>query len=391
LTKPKRKIKLALVFGTRPEAIKLAPVLRQLSSDSRFEPVSIVTAQHRQMLDQVLDAFDIRPKHDLGIMKPNQTLAGIVSQSIEELDQLFRKIQPSGVLVQGDTATTFVASLAAFYNQIPVGHIEAGLRTGDRYEPFPEEMNRRLTSALAEWHFAPTTAARENLLAEGVNPANIFVTGNTVIDAFQLALKSRKKGRVLFTRHELEGKRLILVTTHRRENQGAPMKSICLGLRDIVRRFPDVVILFPVHLSPGVRNVVMPLLSGVEHVRLAEPLDYLDTAEMIRRSTLVITDSGSIQEEAPSLGKPVLVLRNKTERPEGVQAGTARLVGTSRATLVREAARLLSDSRHYASMASAVNPYGDGKAAQRVRDGLLYVFGRRRARPTSFAPGTKDR
>jgi len=384
-----RKIKLAVVFGTRPEAIKLAPVLQQLSSDPQFQPVSIVTAQHREMLDQVLDAFHIRPKHDLGIMRPNQTLAGIVSQSVERLDRLFKEIQPGGVLVQGDTATTFVASLAAFYNHIPVGHVEAGLRTGDRSEPFPEEMNRKLTSALAEWHFAPTAAARGNLLAEGVDPAKIFVTGNTVIDAFQLALKARRNGRALIGPEELAGKRLILVTTHRRENQGAPMKSICLGLRDIVKGFPDVALVLPLHLSPSVRNVVLPLLSGVERVWLTEPLDYLDTAQMIQRSTLVITDSGGIQEEAPSLGKPVLVLRNKTERPEGVQAGTARLVGTSRATLVNEATRLLSDSRHYATMANAVNPYGDGKAAQRICECLLYVFGRRRSRPPSFAPRSR--
>jgi UDP-N-acetylglucosamine 2-epimerase (non-hydrolysing) len=385
----KRKIKLAVVFGTRPEAIKLAPVLQQLSSNPQFQAVSIVTAQHREMLDQVLDAFGIHPKHDLGIMKPNQSLAGIVSQSVEKLNRLFKEIQPNGVLVQGDTATTFVASLAAFYNQIPVGHVEAGLRTGDRNEPFPEEMNRRLTSALAEWHFAPTTTARGNLLAEGVNPASIFLTGNTVIDAFQMALKAPRKGQGVVVPKELASKRLILVTTHRRENQGVPMKSVCLGLRDIAKRFPDVAIVLPLHLSPSVRNVVLPLLSGVGRVWLSEPLDYLDTAQMIRRSTLVITDSGGIQEEAPSLGKPVLVLRNKTERPEGVQAGTARLVGTSRTTLVNEATRLLSDSHHYATMANAINPYGDGKAAQRICECLLYVFGRRRARPTPYAPRSR--
>jgi UDP-N-acetylglucosamine 2-epimerase (non-hydrolysing) len=382
----KANIKLAVVFGTRPEAIKLAPVLRHLSSDRRFQPVSIVTAQHHEMLDQVLDAFHIRPKHDLGIMTPNQTPAGIVSQSVEKLDRLFKKIRPNGVLVQGDTSTTFVASLAAFYNQIPVGHVEAGLRTGDRSEPFPEEMNRRLTSALAEWHFAPTAAARKNLFAEGVDPETIFVTGNTVIDAFQLALKARRTSESLTGLKQLAGKRLILVTMHRRENQGAPMRSICLALQDIVKRFPDVAVVLPVHLSPGVRKVVLPLLSDVDRVWLTEPLDYLDTARMIQRSTLVITDSGGIQEEAPSLGKPVLVLRNKTERPEGVQAGTARLVGTNRTKLVNEAARLLSDSGHYATMANAVNPYGDGKAAQRICECLLYVFGRRRARPTPFMP-----
>jgi len=385
----KAKIKLAVVFGTRPEAIKLAPVLQQLSSDPRFQPVSIVTAQHRQMLDQVLDAFDIRPEHDLGIMRPNQTLAAIVSQSVERLDLLFKKIRPDGVLVQGDTSTTFVASLAAFYNQIRIGHVEAGLRTRDRGEPFPEEMNRRLTSVLAEWHFAPTTAARENLLAEGVNPASIFVTGNTVTDAFGMALKARRNGRPLIMPKKLSGELLILVTMHRRENQGSPMKSVCLGLRDIVKRFSDVVVVLPVHMSPSVRDVVLPLLSGVDRIWLSEQLGYLDTAQMIQRSTLVITDSGGIHEEAPSLGKPVLVLRNKTERPEGVQAGTARLVGTSRSTLVQEATRLLSDSRHYATMANAINPYGDGKAAQRSHECLLYVFGRRRTLPAPFVPRSR--
>ncbi|MCI0721004.1 MAG: UDP-N-acetylglucosamine 2-epimerase (non-hydrolyzing), partial [Acidobacteria bacterium] len=355
-----KKIKLAVVFGTRPEAIKLAPVIQQLSHDPQFQVVSIVTAQHRQMLDQVLNAFRIRPQHDLGIMTPNQTLAGIVSQSVEALDRLFKRVQPGGVLVQGDTATTFVASLAAFYNRISVGHVEAGLRTGDRGQPFPEEMNRKLTSALADWHFAPTPSARENLLAEGVDPATIFVTGNTVIDAFQMALAARRNGQGISVPQELASKRLILVTMHRRENQGAPMRSICLGLRDIVKRFADVAVVLPLHLSPSVRSVVQPLLSGVERVWLTEPLDYLDTARMIQLSTLVITDSGGIQEEAPSLGKPVLVLRNKTERPEGVRAGTAQLVGTSRATIFKAAARLLSDARHYETMASAVNPYGDG-------------------------------
>ena len=384
------KIKLALVFGTRPEAIKLAPVLRQLSMDPRFEAVSIVTAQHREMLDQVLSTFAIRPTHDLGIMRPNQTLAGIVSASVERLDRMFKDLQPQGLLVQGDTSTTFVASLAAFYNHIPVGHVEAGLRTGDPREPFPEEMNRRLTSALAAWHFAPTSAARRNLLAEGVDPGSVFVTGNTVIDAFHLALKATEARKGMPIPKELESKRIILVTTHRRENQGAPMKSICLGLRDILKRFRDVAIVLPLHRSPNVRDVVLPLLTGVERVWLTEPLDYLDTAQMIRRSTLIITDSGGIQEEAPSLGKPVLVLRNKTERPEGVQAGTARLVGTNRARLVNEASRLLSDSRRYATMANAVNPYGDGKAAERIRECLLYVFGRRRTRPRPFVPHGKE-
>ena len=382
------RIKVAVVFGTRPEAIKLAPVILQLSRHPQFQVISIVTAQHRQMLDQVLNTFRIRPKHDLAIMAPNQTLAGIVSQSVERLDRLFKGIRPSAVLVQGDTATTFVAALAAFYNRIPVGHVEAGLRTGDRWQPFPEEINRRLTSALADWHFAPTQFARKNLLAEGVDPKTIFVTGNTVIDAFREALESGRGDRGLRLRKELESKRLILVTTHRRENQGAPMESICRALRETVKRFPDVAVVFPVHLNPKVRGVVLPLLSGIERIWLTEPLDYLDTARMIERSTLVITDSGGIQEEAPSLGKPVLILRNKTERPEGVVAGTARLVGTNQARIVREASQLLSSARHYQAMANAVNPYGDGKAAERIKQCLLYVFGKRRKRPKDFLGGT---
>jgi UDP-N-acetylglucosamine 2-epimerase (non-hydrolysing) len=384
-----KKIKLAVVFGTSPEAIKLVPIIRNLSGNPHFQVVSIVTAQHRELLDQALKTFRIRPQYDLGVMTPDQTLAGIVSQSVDGLDRLFKKIKPDAVLVQGDTATTFASSLAAYYNRIPVGHVEAGLRSGDRWQPFPEEMNRKLTGALADWHFTPTPLASENLLAEGVSSKAIFVTGNTVIDAFQLALQARRKGPSIGVPKELSSKRLILVTTHRRENQGEPMKSICRALREIVMRFPDVGVVLPVHLNPRVRQVVYPLLSGVERVWLAEPLDYLDTARMIQRSTLVITDSGGIQEEAPSLGKPVLVLRNKSERPEGITAGTARLVGTSQPRIVQEAARLLSDSGHYATMANAVNPYGDGKAAQRICECLLYVFGRRRARPTPFVPRSR--
>jgi len=384
-----KKIKLVLVFGTRPEAIKLVPVIQKLAGNPHFQVVSIVTAQHREMLDQVLRAFRIRPQYDLGIMRPDQTLAGIVSQSVEGLDRLFKKIKPDAVLVQGDTATTFAASLAAYYNRISVGHVEAGLRTGDRWQPFPEEMNRRLTGALADWHFTPTRLARENLIAEGVDPKAIFVTGNTVVDAFQLSLQARRNGRGTGVPENFSSKRLILVTTHRRENLGAPMMSICQALREIVKRFPDVAVVLPVHLNPRVRQVVHPVLSGVERVWLTEPLDYLDTARMIQRSTLVITDSGGIQEEAPSLGKPVLVLRNKTERPEGITAGTARLVGTSQARIVQEASRLLSSASHYRAMANAVNPYGDGKAAIRIRECLLSVFGRRRQRPREFVTGAK--
>jgi UDP-N-acetylglucosamine 2-epimerase (non-hydrolysing) len=382
-----KKIKLAVVFGTRPEAIKLIPIIQKLSGDPHFQVVTIVTAQHREMLDQVLKTFSIRPQHDMGIMKPDQTLADVVSQCVAGLDRLFKKIKPDGVLVQGDTATTFASSLAAYYNRIPVGHVEAGLRSGDRWQPFPEEMNRKLTGALADWHFTPTLRALGNLLGEGVSRKAIFVTGNTVIDAFQLALHARRNGQGIGLPENLSSKRLILVTTHRRENLGEPMKSICRALREIVTRFSDVGVVLPVHLNPGVRQVVYPLLSGLDRVWLTDPLDYLDIARMIHRSTLVITDSGGIQEEAPSLGKPVLVLRNKTERPEGITAGTARLVGTSEPRIVDEASRLLSSADHYQAMARAVNPYGDGKAAARIRECLLYAFGKRKRRPRDFEAG----
>jgi UDP-N-acetylglucosamine 2-epimerase (non-hydrolysing) len=387
----RKKIKLAVVFGTRPEAIKLVPVIEELSGAPQFQVVSIVTAQHREMLDQVLNAFCIRPQYDLGVMIPHRTLAGIVSQCVEGLDQLFRRIKPGVVLVQGDTATTLAGSLAAYYNRIPVAHIEAGLRTGDRWQPFPEEMNRRLTTVLADWHFAPTRLASENLLAEGVAFETIFVTGNTGIDALQLALQTGGEGPGIGIPQALLSKRLIFVTTHRRENLGAPMKSICLALREIVKRFPDVAVVLPVHLNPRVRQVVHPVLSGVERVWLTDPLDYLETARMIQRSTLLITDSGGIQEEAPSLGKPVLVLRNKTERREGITAGTARLVGTSQVGIVQAASRLLSNASYYQTMANTANPYGDGKAASRIRECLLYVFGKRNQRPREFGGKGQDR
>lgn len=384
-----REIKVAVVFGTRPEAIKLVPVIRHLLAESRFRVVNIVTAQHRQMLDQVLRAFQVRPDYDLSIMSANQTLANIVSRSVGHLDKLFKKCKPDAVVVQGDTSTTFVASLAAFYNRIPIGHVEAGLRTGDRWQPFPEEMNRRLTSALADWHFAPTEFAKSNLLSEGIDTSAVFVTGNTVIDAFRLALAIGSDGKATRLPKEIAAKRLIFVTTHRRENQGAPMKSVCRALRQIVKRFPDVAVVLPVHLNPKVRQVILPLLAGIDRIWLTEPLDYVETARMIERSTLVITDSGGIQEEAPSLGKPVLILRNTTERPEGVRAGTARLVGTRQSVIAHEASQLLSDPRHYRAMANAVNPYGDGRAAIRIVESLLYVFGKRKQRPRPFQPETR--
>jgi len=383
----REKIKVAVVFGTRPEAIKLVPVIKRLSNDRQFELCNIVTAQHREMLDQVLELFNIQPEHDLAIMVNDQSLAHIVASSVARLDQLFKQLRPDVILVQGDTSTTFVASLAAFYNHIPVGHVEAGLRTGDRFQPFPEEMNRRLTSALTDFHFAPTEAAKNNLLAEGTDPRTVFVTGNTVIDAFQLALQSPNGSRGLQLPDGFSAKRLVFVTAHRRENHGPPINSICHALREIVQRYPDTAVVFPVHYNPKVREVVFPLLSGVDRIWLTDPMGYVDTARMIQRSTLVLTDSGGIQEEAPSQGKPVLVMRNKTERPEGVSAGTAKLVGTNKEKIVKEVAALLSSPQKYRSMANAVNPYGDGKASERIAAFLLYTFGKRTRKPVPFVGG----
>jgi UDP-N-acetylglucosamine 2-epimerase (non-hydrolysing) len=384
------KIKVAVVFGTRPEAIKLVPVIKKLSSHRQFQVITIVTAQHRQMLDQVLDLFAIQPKHDLGIMVKNQSLAQIVSNSIERLDQLLNQTRPDLVLVQGDTSTTFVASLAAFYNRIPVGHVEAGLRTRDRFQPFPEEINRRLTSVITDFHFAPTEMARDNLLAEGADPETVFVTGNTVIDAFQLALQTRNTSGELRLPKQLAKKKLIFVTAHRRENQGRPMKSVCQALREIVQQHPEAAVVFPVHYNPKVRDVVFPMLSKVDRVWLADPFGYIDTARMIQRSTLVLTDSGGIQEEAPSQGKPVLIMRNTTERPEGIHAGTAKLVGTNKTKIVREVCTLLSDPEKYEAMANAVNPYGDGKASERIAELILYAFRKRRVKPSPFAMRQTD-
>ena len=378
----KHRIKIAVVFGTRPEAIKLAPVIRELSKDNRLHALTIVTGQHRQMLDQVLQAFRVRPDYDFGVMTRGQSLATIVSRTMDRLDKVFKESRPDAVLVQGDTSTTFIASLAAFYNRIHVGHVEAGLRTEDRWQPFPEEINRRLTSVLADWHFAPTELARCNLLKEKVSSNSIFVTGNTVVDAFRFALRHTKSNPKL--PRPLIGKKIIFVTAHRRESHGDPMKSICLAISELVGRFPDVAFAFPVHLNPEVRKVVFPLLSKHERIWLTDPLDYFQTAQMIRQSDLILTDSGGIQEEAPILGKPVVVLRNTTERSEGVTAGWARLVGTDKTKIIQEVSRLLSDPQTYSRAGAVASPYGDGKAAQRIIQFLLYAFGKRRAMPEPF-------
>ena len=366
-------LKVLSVFGTRPEAIKMAPVIQELGRyPQQIVSRVCVTAQHRQMLDQVLALFSIAPDYDLDLMQPNQSLSQLTARVFDELDPVISAERPDWVLVQGDTTTVMAASLVAFYHQVKVGHVEAGLRTGHRYEPFPEEINRRVASVVAEMHFAPTERARQNLLREGVPAEAIRVTGNPVIDALRTVAElpySPDGG-------PLNGipwdKRLILVTAHRRENLGRPLEQICLALRDLAEAYAgDVHIVYPAHLNPHVQETVHQGLSAVPGVTVIEPLDYLPLVYLMKRATLVLTDSGGIQEEAPGLGKPVLVLREVTERPEAVEAGTVRLVGADRQTIVREASRLLDDAVAYGEMARAVNPYGDGHAAPRIVQAIL--------------------
>lgn len=361
------KLTVLAVCGTRPDTVKMAPVVNELKRHAdEVELILAVTGQHREMLVQVLEAFDLHPDYDLNIMSARQTLAQITTRALEGLDEVIRQRQPDLVLAQGDTTTTFVASLAAFYNKIPFGHVEAGLRTDNKLDPFPEEMNRRLTGAMCDLHFAPTELAMQNLLREGVRQDSVYVTGNTVIDAL-LSIASRE--------HVFDDKkvaaaaasgRMILMTAHRRENWGDPMRDICVAVKRIVERNPDVTVVFPVHKNPVVRDTVFPELQGVDRVILTEPPDYVPFVHLIKASCLILTDSGGVQEEAPSLGKPVLVLRKTTERPEGIDAGNAKLVGTDVNLIVSEAQRLLSDQNAYRSMATAKSPYGDGRSAERI-------------------------
>lgn len=371
-------IKTAFVFGTRPEAIKLAPVINRLKDHpKRFRPITIVTAQHREMLDQVLDLFSIKPDHDLDIIRPRQSLAQIAARAMAGLDSVLRKVKPDFVVVQGDTSTTFIGALAAFYHKIPVAHVEAGLRTRQKFYPYPEEINRHLTSVLSDAHFAPTIRSRQNLLDEGIPPETIWVTGNTVIDALQDVLRwKRKCSHPVLDRVVREKLRMILVTSHRRENQGKPQEQICSALLDLVERFKDILIVFPVHLSPAVRDIVLPRLKQHNRIALLDPIDYFETVHFMKASYLILTDSGGIQEEGPALGKPVLVLRDVTERPEGVVAGTVRLIGTDALKIVRAVSELLSDKRKYKKMAEAVNPYGDGLASNRIIQALEFLAGR---------------
>ena len=371
------KLKVMTVFGTRPEAIKMCPlVLEMRKHPDEIEPLVAVTAQHREMLDQVLHLFGITPDYDLNIMSAGQTLYDVTEKALRGLQKVFEEAKPDLVLVHGDTTTTFAGALAAFYAQIPVGHVEAGLRTGNKYSPFPEEMNRKLTGALADYHFAPTATSKANLLRENVPEAKIVVTGNTVIDALKTTVKKdyRFDDDAL---HEVldSGKRLILMTTHRRENLGEPMRHVYKALCEVLRTHPGVEAIFPVHKNPKVRQIVDEELGHLPQVHLIEPLDYEPFANLMARVDIVLTDSGGIQEEAPALGKPVLVLRDTTERPEAVSAGTVKLIGTAYEDVLRETNLLLDDAAHYRSMAEAVNPYGDGEACARIVNRILKEFG----------------
>jgi UDP-N-acetylglucosamine 2-epimerase (non-hydrolysing) len=371
-------LKIAAIFGTRPEAIKLAPLIKRMQNfRERFEPVTIVTAQHREMLDQVLELFEIKPDHDLHIIKPRQSLAEIASRAITGLDSILTKIKPDFVVVQGDTSTTFIGALTSFYHKIPIAHVEAGLRTRNKFYPFPEEINRHLTSVLSDAHFAPTTASRLNLIQEGVSSDKIWITGNTVIDALQDILRSNRTfHHPILDRLSTERMRMVFVTSHRRENQGKPQEQICSALLKLLDRFPDVLVVFPVHLSPAVRDIVLPRLSQHDRILLLDPTDYFETVQFMKASCLILTDSGGIQEEAPALGKPVLVLRDETERPEGVTAGTVRLVGTASDNIVNAVSELLRDSQEYRKMSEAINPYGDGLASERILQALEFMVGR---------------
>lgn len=373
------------VFGTRPEAIKMAPLALELKKYPEIESKVCVTAQHRQMLDQVLDIFKITPDYDLDIMKTRQSLVGITTRVLEGLDEVIQKEQPDIVLVHGDTSTSFVAGLAAFYNQVKVGHVEAGLRTYDKYSPFPEEMNRQLTGRIADLHFSPTVQNKQNLLKENVSEDVIYITGNTVIDALKTTVQEdyRFENETL-NQLDFEKNRVIVVTAHRRENLGKPLENICQALKTLVEEYPDVELVYPVHLNPAVRETVFGILGEMDRVHLIDPLTVDELHNAMARSYLVMTDSGGIQEEAPALAKPVLVLRRETERPEAVAAGTVKIAGVDKEVILTMARELLDSPDAYHKMAQAANPYGDGEASRRTVEAILYAFGRRAERPADF-------
>lgn len=371
----KRKIKVVSIFGTRPEAVKMCPLVLELQKREEIESKVVLTGQHRSMLDSVMEEFGVKADHDLNIMRPAQTPSTIAADVLLGLDGVLKEISPDIVLVHGDTTTSFAAALAAFHLQIPVGHVEAGLRTYDKYSPFPEEMNRMLTGRIAELHFSPTEKNRENLIREGVNEKNIYVTGNTVIDTFRYTVEKDYKFKApILNELDFSSGRYITLTAHRRENQNGGIESVCRAVLDLAEKYTDLKFVYPVHLSPAVRNTVMPLLSGHERIILTDPLELRDMHNLISRSYMVMTDSGGIQEEAPSLGCPVLVLRTETERPEAVDAGTVKVIGTDRDTVVKEASLLLDDKNEYERMARSVNPYGDGHASERIVDAVTEYF-----------------
>lgn len=371
------------IFGTRPEAIKMAPLVLQLKKEENLEPIVVVTAQHREMLDSVLDTFNIVPDYDLNVMKPGQTLSEVTSRVLTGLEGVIKEVKPDMILVHGDTTTTFAGSLAAFYNEISIGHVEAGLRTWQKYSPFPEEMNRQMTGIMADLHFAPTHQAEMNLLNENKNPNSVVVTGNTAIDAMHTTIHEQYKSDII-QRHQ--DKRIILLTSHRRENIGEPMENIFKAARRIVEDIEDVVIVYPMHKNPKVRDIAYKHLSDHDRIELIEPLEVVDFHNFAHQSHLILTDSGGVQEEAPSLGKPVLVLRDTTERPEGVEAGTLKLAGTKEEDVYQYTKALLTDEALYKKMSIAQNPYGDGHASKRICDHIQYYFGLTESKPEPFKP-----
>ena len=382
------KLKIMVVFGTRPEAIKMAPLVLELQKQKEtIETITVVTAQHRQMLDQVLETFKVVPDYDLDIMGKSQTLLEITSKILDKLDPIIKKEKPDMVLVHGDTTTTFAASLVAFYNQVSIGHVEAGLRTFDKYSPYPEEMNRQMTDNLADLYFAPTSESKDNLLKENHPESSIVVTGNTAIDALKLTVQEDYHHEVL---DQVDpAKKVILVTMHRRENQGAPMRAVFGALREMVDQEPNIEVVYPVHLSPAVQEAANDLLGDHDRIHLIAPLDVLDFHNLASRSYFIMSDSGGVQEEAPSLGKPVLVLRDTTERPEGVRAGTLKLVGTDPAVVKSTMTELLTNEHLYLEMANARNPYGDGRASERIVQAIKHYFGQGEA-AEEFHEGEKE-
>ncbi len=362
-------IKVMSIFGTRPEAIKMAPLVKELERREEIESIVCVTAQHRQMLDQVLETFDIKPDYDLNIMKDGQTLGDVTTRALNGLEDVIKEVKPNIVLVHGDTTTTFAGALAAFYNQVDIGHVEAGLRTNDKYSPYPEEMNRQMVSCMADMNFAPTKLSADNLLKENRKKESIYITGNTAIDAMATTVRED------YSHKELDwikdGEKLILLTAHRRENLGEPMRHIFTAIKRIVDEFEDVKVIYPIHMNPLVRSVAKEVFEGTDRVKLIEPLEVFDFHNFINKSYIILTDSGGIQEEAPGLGKPVLVLRDTTERPEGIEAGTLKLVGTDTEKIYEETKKLLTDKKIYDSMSKASNPYGDGHASERIVDAII--------------------